>query len=79
MTSTHNTTQLSDAQVSDLFFNTQHVRYDLAMAGQHSEDGYDSEHAISNGLRPDAEEFAQTYPQFGKDANWYVTEYLDRV
>lgn len=58
---------ISDNQLSDLFFNTDH---DLPMDAEPAEIGL----AIGEA----ADTFAARYPQFGKPGQWYANEFFRR-
>ena len=66
---------LSNASLSDLFFNHQHDNYDALFGGEEPPTCEEMEQA----LRKDANDFAEQFPEFGKDGKWYFEDFFNRV
>lgn len=68
-------TVLSDAKLSDLFFNHEHPEYDRMFTN----DDLPSRAETEEALRKDADEFAENFPEFGKSGEWYTEDFFRRL
>lgn len=68
---------LTDGKISDLFFNYQHDAYDKVFSSRPKDPPTSEE--IEEAIKQDANEFAELFPEFGKDAEWYATDFLRRL
>lgn len=68
---------LSEVKLSDLFFGWRHDNFDQLFTGDRKDPP--SRAAMAAAVMVDAAEFAETYPEFGKDAEWYAKDFMERV
>lgn len=68
---------LSDMKLSDLFFNQQHANLESLYAA--APQIPPSRDEVVAAVQADAAEFADDYPEFGKDAEWYAKDFMERV